>query len=650
MRELDGVADEIDQDLPHALRASLSKNIEGDDPVGVTANIALAGGRAAREQHAGSPVPDAENIEANSASVRARPALRIQIVDTGIGLHGDQINRVFGEFEQADTTTTRRFGGTGLGLAISRRLARQMGGDIIAVSNNGEGEGDVTVFSSSASTANPAVEPRGSLQASHVEPGQSSASLACSDAYPASTTPGATFTLYLPAVEADGHSAPSDTAEAPARRTASAQTSPPQSELRVLIASARPIEVAALMHALEHAEENVKETVSDTSPFSFAVTALPPEDALERLRRGQAAGAPFDLLIADTSVHPALRRQLCRRHVASGKRPQLPQADAGQVQDAVSADPHRQCAPTAFIVLEPSVKPALAAFEDEGFNDYLIRPVRAQSLRRRIQAHTVGAAPEGAPDTFSSRVPTGAVEATPVRRIDERSAPNSAGLTAARGTIREPLCGHDKSVEHDDPTKPLRILIAEDNPVNALLAERLLARMGHSVVRVENGCEAVAAIEQSLTALEVDASDTHSGELSDVARDNLFGSDDMRFDLVLMDLHMPVMDGIDAVREIRARSDRWSRWSLPKQSSADNACADSPIPPGNVSVAPTGLGSEGAGSIMLPPIIALTANAFEEDRRRCLDAGMDDFLSKPFTPEALAEMVARWGHGTNRAA
>jgi CheY-like chemotaxis protein len=113
---------------------------------------------------------------------------------------------------------------------------------------------------------------------------------------------------------------------------------------------------------------------------------------------------------------------------------------------------------------------------------------------------------------------------------------------------------------------PLRILLAEDNPVNQRLALRLLQQMGYSADVATNGLEVIAALEVGT------------------------------FDLVLMDLHMPELDGIEATRRIRRR------W-------------------------------QGANG---PRIVAMTANAMAGDRELCLAAGMDDYISKPIRVEDLA--------------
>ena len=119
-----------------------------------------------------------------------------------------------------------------------------------------------------------------------------------------------------------------------------------------------------------------------------------------------------------------------------------------------------------------------------------------------------------------------------------------------------------------------RILLVEDNPVNCEVAAGMLETLGCSAHAVENGWLAIEVMGAG------------------------------RFDAVLMDCHMPVMDGMTATAEIRRREQ-----------------------------------SSGGSRV---PIIALTANAMEGDRERCLAAGMDDFLTKPFTVQKLAALLRRW--------
>jgi PAS domain S-box-containing protein len=117
---------------------------------------------------------------------------------------------------------------------------------------------------------------------------------------------------------------------------------------------------------------------------------------------------------------------------------------------------------------------------------------------------------------------------------------------------------------------PLRVLLAEDNPVNQKVATRFLERLGYRVDTVVNGVEAVAALEQR------------------------------SYDLILMDLQMPEMDGLEASRRIRR---------LPLETQ--------------------------------PKIIALTANAMQGDRELCLAAGMDDYVSKPVKIHEISAAIRR---------
>ena len=119
----------------------------------------------------------------------------------------------------------------------------------------------------------------------------------------------------------------------------------------------------------------------------------------------------------------------------------------------------------------------------------------------------------------------------------------------------------------------LSVLLVEDNVVNQTLARALLKRMGHTVTSVNNGQEAVDAV-----AVQA-------------------------FDIVLMDCQMPVMDGFEATRRIRA---------------------------GDAGQAQAGV-----------PIVAMTANAMVGDRELCLECGMNDYVTKPIQVPLLKEAIAR---------
>ena len=128
-------------------------------------------------------------------------------------------------------------------------------------------------------------------------------------------------------------------------------------------------------------------------------------------------------------------------------------------------------------------------------------------------------------------------------------------------------------------TRPqrLRILLAEDHPVNQLLAMKLFSKWGHEVTIVGNGRDAV----------DLASRDSPPGE---------------SFDVIFMDVQMPEMDGLTAARMVRSREAGRRR----------------------------------------TPIIAITANAMRGDRESCLEAGMDDYVAKPFQAEELRRVLARY--------
>jgi signal transduction histidine kinase/DNA-binding response OmpR family regulator len=177
----------------------------------------------------------------------------------------------------------------------------------------------------------------------------------------------------------------------------------------------------------------------------------------------------------------------------------------------------------ALVLLAPNERAAIEPMRAAGFDGYLIKPLRQSTLLREV----------------------------------------------ANGAPRPAAAAADSAA----PLRPLHVLLAEDNQINAVLATTLIRRAGHRVDVAPNGEAALRALGAGV------------------------------YDIVFMDMHMPVLDGLEASRRIRAM---------------DGPC----------------------GRI---PIVALTANATAADRQRCMAAGMDDFLTKPFEAADLHAMLARWG-------
>ena len=239
-------------------------------------------------------------------------------------------------------------------------------------------------------------------------------------------------------------------------------------------------------------------------------------DAYEELVRAQADQKPYSIVVVDMI---------------------MPDVNGLEFAQMVRAD--SRLAGTGLIMLTSlSWKGDARVARELGFGAFLTKPVHRSELIRA-----------------ASKVLTR-------RGMDDGAA--GAELSARAGNE-----GAGQTVDFG-----LRVLVAEDNPVNFEVAREYLTGMGCRVTAAENGRLAVDAVQRE------------------------------RFDVVLMDCQMPEMDGLTATRRIREfEAESGRRHSI---------------------------------------IIAVTANAFAEDRVQCMEAGMDDYMSKPFAEAQLRELLARW--------
>ena len=191
------------------------------------------------------------------------------------------------------------------------------------------------------------------------------------------------------------------------------------------------------------------------------------------------------------------------------------------------------------VMFTPATRHELQPSPNSAFTGYLVKPLRAASLAARMTMTPEIAAPALAGDLLEM--------------------PDAAEAPAIA------------------PVRGLSILVAEDNEINALLMRSLLTRLGHHAVITTNGEQ---ALESWLAAKSAGAP----------------------YDLVLMDIQMPQLDGIETTKRIR--------------------------------------GLEAGQSVRQTPILALTANTLVEDRYACFEAGMDGFLIKPLDREKLADALA----------
>jgi PAS domain S-box-containing protein len=220
----------------------------------------------------------------------------------------------------------------------------------------------------------------------------------------------------------------------------------------------------------------------------------------------------------------------------------------GAVDIEALAEASRVHATQRIVMVTPAARHELKLAS--AFTGYLVKPLRAVSLAARLTK---------APEVGAPSLAAGAALDMP----DHPAAPAAA------------------------PVRGLAILVAEDNEINALLMRSLLTRLGHHAVITTNG---EAALESWLAAKSANAP----------------------YDLILMDIQMPRLDGIETTKRIRARE---------------------------------------AGQPGRPtPILALTANALVEDRYACFEAGMDGFLIKPLDRDKLADALATLAAGRYLAA
>jgi two-component system sensor histidine kinase/response regulator len=240
------------------------------------------------------------------------------------------------------------------------------------------------------------------------------------------------------------------------------------------------------------------------------------DEVLPAAQRAIAAKDPFDICILDI---------------------QMPDMSGYEVSRQIRAQADEQVAKLLLLAFSSSVSRRIKMFKEAGFDGFLPKPIQRQTLLLMLR-RLLGEAGEES-DT------------------DE---PKAKGVVLTQHTLAE-------EAKHS-----VRLLLAEDNPMNQKLAQYMLTKAGYQLEMANNGREAVER----------------------------FTADPERYDLIFMDVHMPEMDGLEATRVLRNR---------------------------------------GYSGI---PIVAMTADAMKEDREKCLEAGMNDYLSKPIKREDVFGMVTKW--------
>jgi two-component system, sensor histidine kinase and response regulator len=358
--------------------------------------------------------------------------LYFAVRDTGIGLTSEQISRLFQSFQQADTSTSRKYGGTGLGLAISKKLAELMGGEVGVESVYGQG----STFWFTAKLG----------LSSHIH------------------------AVHLPSLNLRGR--------------------------HILVVDDNQSARLVLVDML--------------NSMSFVVSqASSGLEALEEVKRA-AKTTPFDVVLLDWQM------------------PGMTGVETARLIQQLNLLP----CPKIAIITAYGRDDVLPECKKIGIEYILNKPVNASLM-------------------FDSLM----------QLLEEAPALQNLNLNLLPSPVRNDMAC----------LQGVRVLLAEDNLLNQMVASEMLQGLGLHVEVAENGR---FAVEMAQT---------------------------LPYELVLMDMQMPEMDGLEATRLIRA---------LP--------------------------------ALNHLPIVAMTANAMQVDRDRCMEAGMVDFVTKPIDPDELNKVLLRW--------
>ncbi len=469
--------------------------------------------------------------------------LRFEIKDSGIGIPPEVQAQLFAKFTQADTSITRRFGGTGLGLAISKHLAEMMGGKIGCDSQPGQGS---TFWFTVA------------LQATNIP-----------EAFPLE---GCSLRNVLLA-----------DSNAISRRILNDQLTAwglkatcVSNEMEIIqrlreAAASDPCDVVILEVKLPDLDGFGLARAIKADPLIQSVRIVLLMTTSERLSAEALAERQIDALIAKPAKPSQLAKAL---HTASVKAASA--RAAGEHFDAATFN--------TFLELFEGSEVERRARATEMFNadtKPMVTLVSQGAAKRNADDMEEGAhVLKGVAGTMGFRALFN-VAAEITRFARESKISDAVALVPL--LIREYAIAQDLLKEHLSPTKPAarpsssggqhgRVLVVDDIETNRKLACTVLRKAGYDVEQAHHGRAALERLDRET------------------------------FDLILMDLMMPEMDGVEATRQIRA-------------------------------------GRHGNSAI---PIVALTASAFEEDRLRCIGAGMNDLITKPFSRDTLLSTVKKY--------
>lgn len=509
--------------------------------------------------------------------------IKVSVIDTGIGISPEEQSRIFSKFSQADASTTRKYGGTGLGLAISKQLSEMMGGKIGIYSEVGEGSTfwftmvlDLQEGASEAAT----VENYQRLDGLRV--------LIVDDL----PVVGKLIQEYLKAYKIEGIICPSPEVAVDMLDRAREDNKPfdmaiidyymPSMDGVALAESIRLKSsldnVALMMLSTSIGGRNLKRfgDAGFNAVFAKPVKRYELIEAVSVTWEQHKSGDAGAIITSEVLTAQGYGTENSNESQLENSKILFVGTNQ-RLQEKINhfvSDINGQ-----FNAVSSSEK-ALMLMKDKDY-DFVLFDCDANKGNIELILSSVKEATAESSSNFKfsvigiidhlERIEMENLQEAGVRAFISKPVKRDSFLAILEDNIPESTVPKREDQRYFEGRK---ILVVEDNTTNQMVVEHFLEGYGFDITVAENGLVALETVEQN------------------------------EFDVILMDCQMPVMDGFEATRAIKEKSNN--------------------------------------GEIEDIPIIALTANAMKGDKEKCYEAGMCDYLSKPMNLDALVKTLSKW--------
>ncbi len=546
---------------------------------------------------------------AQSLKLKPASSVAIAIADTGIGIAADKHQVVFEAFQQAEGSTNRRYGGTGLGLSISRQLARLLGGDLVLTSEPGKGSTFTLCIPEQLAGQTPPATPSHVMQ--KVTEDLQLGNVESMDDLDLETS------ITLPAEPAQTRSTTIMSAGTPSTPVQDDRNQLGEQDKVILIVD-DDRKFSNLLIELAH-EKGFKCLVAEDGPSS-----------LELADRYQPAAIILDIglpVMDGWTVMEKLKNNPTLRHIpvhfmsaADQDRDARRMGAIGYLSKPVSMEALSESFQTIEQFIEKTVRDVLVVTDSDEKCNEILSLIEANNVRPTVAESCPAATAQLAEQTFDCAIVDVDVELrgqglqllvqwhnaeqlnkTPVLLYSDRE------LDANEESIRQ-RCEDRMTIKEvksperllDEATLFLHQLSEQLPPEKRTILQQLHDKeavfAGKRVLLVDDDIRNTYALATFLEGKNMEVLVSNNGQ---EALDTL--SEEWPVDLVLMDIMMPEMDGYEAMQKIREQT-----------------------------------------QMRKLPIIALTAKAMKGDKARCIEAGANDYLTKPVDTDRLLSLMRVW--------